>query len=522
MTSQANCPNCGAPLPPDSPQGLCPACLLRKGMAQTQQADNSQAGWTPPDAQKLAEYFPELDQISLIGHGGMGAVYRVRQTALDRVVALKILAPQLAADPGFAQRFAREAQAMARLNHPHIVALYESGQRQELFFFIMEYVDGANLRHLIDSGGISPREALGIIPQICEALQFAHDNGIVHRDIKPENILLDHQGRVKIADFGLARITGGDMPEHVTNLVMGTPFYMAPEQVISPQAVDHRADIYSLGVVFYQLLTGDLPIGKFDPPSRKVVIDLRLDEVVLRTLEKEPARRYQRASEVKTRVETIATASVLKDHAGMILGILLVAQRNGKVKICFGGVLRTIFTIITVYIAATAITGLFVALPDVPYDLLVLFFLMCGMIVRAVGLRADQLMDINAIPQQYPKQSLLTGWRTLLHIVRVRREDKSVIWPRLIRLVTYLLGGVIVYIAAVRVFFWALGLWPSPVDEWLKAFGSFAGVPLGYVLANRLWDLPASVSKPQKSPAAATDINNPTGRQPDSPALRQQ
>ena len=517
MTVQANCPSCSAPLPPDSPEGFCPACLIRKGMVQTRQTEEPQAAWTPPDPQKLTEYFPEFDQISLIGRGGMGAVYRVHQTALDRVVALKILPPQLAADPGFAERFAREARAMARLNHPHIVTLHESGQRRELFFFIMEYVDGANLRHVIESGGVSPREALAIIPQICEALQFAHDHGIVHRDIKPENILLDHQGRVKIADFGLARLTGGDRPQQATAMVLGTPYYMAPEQISSPQAVDHRADIYSLGVVFYQLLTGDLPIGRFDPPSRKVVIDLRLDEVVLRTLEKEPARRYQHATEVKTRVETIAAASVVQDHPGMILGMLLVARRNGKVKICFGGVSRTIFTLITVYIAATAITGLFVSFPDVlPYDLLLLFFLMCGMIFRAVGLRADQLPDIDATPRQYPKQSLLTGWRTLLRMARVRREDHSVIWSRLIQLVTYLLGGVIVYMASVRVLFWALGLWPSPVSELLESIGSLAALPLGYILAGRLWNLTAPAPEPQSGPQQAPGNPEPR-RTPPTP-----
>ncbi|GEM_PF-6302634 len=522
MTSQANCPSCSTPLPPDSPEGLCPSCLIRKGMAQTQRAGEPQSGWTPPDAQKLAEYFPELDNIDLIGRGGMGAVYRVRQTALDRVVALKILPPQLAADPGFAQRFAREAQAMARLNHPHIVTLYESGQRQELFFFIMEYIDGANLRHVIDSGGVSPREAMAIIPQICEALQFAHDNGIVHRDIKPENILLDHQGRVKIADFGLARITGGDVPQHATAMVMGTPYYMAPEQVNSPQAVDHRADIYSLGVVFYQLLTGELPIGKFDPPSRKVVIDLRLDEVVLRTLEKEPARRYQHASDVKTRVETIAASPALQDHPGMILGILLVAQRNGKVKVCPGGIFRMIFTLITVYIAATAITSMFVSLADARYDLLILFFFLCGVIFRAIRLRADQLLDMDAKPQQYPKQSLLTGWRALFRLARVRREDKSVVWPRLIQLIAYSLGVVIVYIAAVRIYFGILGVWTGPFLELLTTIGMLAGIPLGYILASRFWDLPAALPEPPHTAQPAPQVNSPIVDRPDSPAPRPQ
>ena len=184
----------------------------------------------------------------------------------------------------------------------------------------MEFVDGMSLRHLLEVERISAREALAIVPQICDALQYAHDQGIVHRDIKPENILLDRQGRVKVADFGLAKLVGtdaltptlshpmgeGDAALTDAGKVMGTPQYMAPEQREHPTEVDHRADIYSLGVVFYQMLTGELPGKPITPPSRKVQVDVRLDEVVLRALEKEPQRRYQQVSQVKTAVETIA------------------------------------------------------------------------------------------------------------------------------------------------------------------------------------------------------------------------
>jgi serine/threonine protein kinase len=173
----------------------------------------------------------------------------------------------------------------------------------------MEFVDGVNLRQLQKAGRLSPREALQIVPQICDALQYAHDEGVVHRDIKPENVLVDRKGRVKIADFGLAKILGCD-PEALRltgeGQVMGTPHYMAPEQVEHPLTVDHRADIFSLGVVFYEMLTGELPLGKFQPPSRKVQVDVRLDDVVLHALEKEPERRYQQVSEVKSAVETIS------------------------------------------------------------------------------------------------------------------------------------------------------------------------------------------------------------------------
>jgi serine/threonine protein kinase len=278
--------------------------------------------FAPPTVAELAPLFPQLEILELIGKGGMGAVYKARQKQLDRIVALKILPPGIGDDPTFAERFAREAKALAKLNHPNIVTLYEFGNASGQFYFLMEFVDGVNLRQLLHAGRISAREALAIVPQICDALQFAHDQGIVHRDIKPENILLDRRGRVKVADFGLAKIVEsredaanysatGKISENLTDVgkTMGTPNYMSPEQITAPGEVDHRADIYALGVVFYQMLTGELPGKKIAPPSTKVQIDVRLDEIVLRALEKNPELRYQQVSEVKTGVETIVGSS---------------------------------------------------------------------------------------------------------------------------------------------------------------------------------------------------------------------
>jgi predicted Ser/Thr protein kinase len=304
------CPQCGATLPPGALEGLCPACLLKQG-AETGPPPE-QVPFQPPAVEEVARLFPQLEILDFIGKGGMGAVYKARQRALDRLVALKILPPAAAGGPGFAERFNREARALARLSHPNIVAVFEFGQADGLPFFIMEFVDGLNLRQLEQAGKLSPREALQIVPQICEALQFAHDEGIVHRDIKPENILLDKKGRVKIADFGIAKILGQgrDVALTETKGAIGTPHYMAPEQLENPSSVDHRADIFSLGVVFYEMLTGELPLGKFSPPSsRKIEVDVRLDEVVLHALEKDPERRYQRVSQVKTAVDTIASTT---------------------------------------------------------------------------------------------------------------------------------------------------------------------------------------------------------------------
>jgi serine/threonine protein kinase len=335
------CPQCGTPLPAGALAGLCPACLLKQGVAGDTVTGGPTKPFNPPSVAELAVLFPQLEILELIGKGGMGAVYKARQKQLDRIVALKILPPGIGHDAAFAGRFAREAKALAKLNHPGIVTLYEFGQVGQasslssetkeltgkmpvpLYYFLMEFVDGVNLRQLLHAGRIAPREALAIVPQICDALQFAHDQGIVHRDIKPENILLDRRGRVKVADFGLAKLVqldgraelplGQDAQQRAptddaltaAGKVMGTPNYMAPEQMEHPNEVDHRADIYALGVVFYQMLTGELPGKRIEPPSKKVQIDVRLDEVVLRALEKKPELRYQQVSEVKTMVETI-------------------------------------------------------------------------------------------------------------------------------------------------------------------------------------------------------------------------
>jgi serine/threonine protein kinase len=335
------CPQCGSILKADVPEGLCPACLLQHGIATEVGAPPGTPAFTPPPLTELAKLFPQLEILEVIGQGGMGAVYKARQPSLDRLVALKILAPRSGGDLDFAGRFSREARALAKLNHPNIVGVYdygtvgqasclspsdragaglETGKMPVLHYFIMEFVDGPNLRQVERAGKLSPREALEIIPQICAALQFAHDEGIVHRDIKPENVLLDKKGRVKIADFGLAKILGQDADFRLTGArdVMGTPHYMAPEQVEKPQEVDHRADIYSLGVVFYEMLTGELPLGKFDPPSHKVQIDVRVDDVVLRSLANNPDRRYQHVSEVKTELDSISQTTAQRPAAPQV------------------------------------------------------------------------------------------------------------------------------------------------------------------------------------------------------------
>lgn len=269
----------------------------------------SARAFEPPSVEQLSERFPNLQITELLGAGGMGAVYKARQERLDRVVALKILPEEFGYDVKFALRFTREARTLAKLNHPNIVSVFEFGNVGDTYYFLMEYVDGTTLRDVVQARELAPEHALAIVPHLCDALQYAHDQGVVHRDIKPENILMASDGTVKIADFGLSRILSSEgQPTALTGThqIMGTPRYMAPEQLEGARGVDHRADIYSLGVVFYEMLTGELPIGRFAAPSQKVEIDVRLDHVVLRTLEKEPQRRYQRASQLKSDVQSIA------------------------------------------------------------------------------------------------------------------------------------------------------------------------------------------------------------------------
>ncbi|HET6325183.1 MAG TPA: protein kinase [Planctomycetaceae bacterium] len=330
MTETRTCPKCGAQLSSEAPAGICPKCLMQAGLGGQATADHSKATSPPfapqdrsaatvpppsrpasPYLETLAQQFPQLEILEHLGQGGMGVVYKARQRNLNRLVAVKILPPSVGADPAFAERFTREAQALAQLNHPNIVQVYDFGRTDEFFYFVMEYVDGVNLRALIHGEKLEPEQALRIVPQICEALQFAHDEGIVHRDIKPENILIDKKGRVKIADFGLAKLLGRgaeDLSLTGTGQLMGTLGYMAPEQLQQAHSVDHRADIYSLGVVFYEMLTGKLPIGRFDVPSKTLHVDVRLDDIVLRSLESEPGRRYQHASEIKEQVNMITNA----------------------------------------------------------------------------------------------------------------------------------------------------------------------------------------------------------------------
>lgn len=305
------CPHCGTDIAPGTPEGLCPRCVASLNLLN---ADSLLTGENTPDSYQpaptpaeIAPHFPQLEIIEMLGRGGMGIVYRARQKALDRFVALKLMAPERVKDPEFARWFGQEAQALAKLNHPNIVTVHDFGQAGGYFYLLMEFVDGVNLRQAMRAGRFTPEQALAVVPPVCEALQYAHDHGIVHRDIKPENLLMDRNGRMKIADFGIARMFNANHsnPDPDSSPLAGTPEYMAPEQRSQPSTTDHRADIYSLGVVLYEMLTGELPPRKLEPLSRRLQIDVRLDEIVLRALERSPEMRYQTAAEFRTEVEGV-------------------------------------------------------------------------------------------------------------------------------------------------------------------------------------------------------------------------
>lgn len=310
--NDTTCQTCGKPLPEDAPQGICPACLLQRTLQ-----DGGTAAPQPPELemQQLAAAFPQLVIEEMIGQGGMGRVYRAQQPHLNRTVALKVLSAERVADPEWLERFSREARALARLSHPHIVQVYDFGEKP-LPYLLMEHVDGVNLRQAMQDGGLTAREALTIVPKLCDALHYAHEHGVLHRDIKPENILIDTEGRVKLVDFGLAKLRDeGVLPFTLTQsgTKLGTMAYMAPEQVEKPAEVDHRADIYSLGVVFYEMLTGELPLGRFPTPSEASGVDPRLDDVVMRTLEKKKEKRFQDAGAMRTGIEKAQTEPLAPD-----------------------------------------------------------------------------------------------------------------------------------------------------------------------------------------------------------------
>ena len=265
-----------------------------------------------PTGAPHAATVPGYELIELLGKGGMGEVWRARQTSLGRMVAVKLLPPRFAKDREFVARFDKEAQALASLSHPGVVQIIDRGQAGEHYYFAMELVPGINLREMMGAGRLPVRDAARIGMQIARAIDYAHEMKVVHRDLKPENIMVDARGHVKIADFGLAGMKGNerDISLTATAVAMGTVNYMAPEQRRDAKNVDPRADLYSLGVLLYEMFTGEVPLGRFKLPSQKVPgLDTRVDDIIAGLLETEPEARPQRANLVAEVLEQVIPAS---------------------------------------------------------------------------------------------------------------------------------------------------------------------------------------------------------------------
>ncbi len=274
--------------------------------------------WEPPSPEELQRLLPQYEITGFLGRGGMGAVYKGRQAGLDRDVAIKLLPEALVRDGdgmNHAARFEQEARAMARLDHSAIVPVHDFGRTERgQLYFVMQHIDGTDLhQHLKQRGGRLPQgEALAIVAQILDALDYAHGQGIVHRDIKPGNILLNRDGRVKIADFGLAKrfddeSADSDLVLTMSHVTVGTRDYVAPEALDRTRTPDHRADLYAVGVMLYQLLTGQLPRGAFEPPSGMLPgLDPRLDRVISKAMAANPDRRQASAAELKRELEALS------------------------------------------------------------------------------------------------------------------------------------------------------------------------------------------------------------------------
>lgn len=264
-----------------------------------------------PSVDQLAALFPGYQIHGLIACGGMGAVYHAVQTSLDRAVAIKILPREFCSDASFRSNFQTEAKSMARLNHPNLIGVYDFGEVDGMLYIIMEYVPGESLHHVSYGGKLKGADAARIVAAICDGLAHAHEHGVLHRDIKPANILLDAQARPKIGDFGLARPIGSREGENET--VFGTPHYTAPEVLARPEAVDARADIFSVGVLLHQLLTGHVPEAVQGLPSVVARCDIRFDDIVRKATNPMPEMRYRSAALMAQELHALA-ASLHRPH----------------------------------------------------------------------------------------------------------------------------------------------------------------------------------------------------------------
>ena len=324
METTRICPKCSKPLPSDSPEGLCPGCLVQAAFA-SQTAVQPPASGVPdlelpatrtinPATGMKVKYFGDYELLEEIARGGMGVIWKARQNNLNRTVAIKMILAGKLAGPAEVQRFLREAEAAANLQHPNIVAIHEVGEHDGQHYFSMDYVEGRDLGAIVRNGAIPAQRAARYVKSISEAIHFAHQRGTLHRDLKPQNVLIDAADQPRITDFGLAKIVAEDSGLTQSGAVMGSPSYMPPEQAAGRHdQVGPHSDVYALGAILYELLTGQPPfrgatalatlrtVLDTDPaPPRKIRPDVPLDleTICLKCLEKSPERRYHSAREL--------------------------------------------------------------------------------------------------------------------------------------------------------------------------------------------------------------------------------
>lgn len=304
-----------------------------------------------------------------VGEGGMGAVYMARDLSLERDVAIKIIAPELARNPGLMARFRIEAIAQAKLNHTNIVTIHSFNQEKDLYFIVMEFVEGSTLKEFIKTNGKIPMvQALKIFSQILDAIATAHAKGIVHRDIKPANIFITPQQTAKVGDFGIAKVEGIDGLTKI-GTTMGSPVYSSPEQLMG-QKIDARTDVYSLGITFYEMITGTLPIitdGQSDyhvlkqvievvPPKPSVLnpeIPASIDAVIMKSIEKDASKRYQTVNEfidaIRQLVPSLAATPGISDQKPRPIPS---KKDNDKKKIILAGGLAAALLIVVIILLA--------------------------------------------------------------------------------------------------------------------------------------------------------------------------
>ena len=312
MAERRRCPNCGESMPLNAPQGLCPGCLLKQGMDSEGEGPRSSAAARPPDPDPTKDYEPgaevggedvavgpgtrlsyfgDYELIKELGRGGMGVVYKARQISLNRPVAVKLLKADILASDEELRRFQNEAEAVALLDHPHIVLIFEVGEYEGRQYFSMKLVGGPSLEKKLSDYAADPKAAARLVKTAAEAVHHAHRRGILHRDLKPSNILLDERGEPYVTDFGLAKRVEGDSEMTVSGAILGTPPYMAPEQASGRRgAVTTATDVYGMGAILYALLTGRAPFRGGSVPEILEQVRDQPPEPPSRTNQRTPAQ----------------------------------------------------------------------------------------------------------------------------------------------------------------------------------------------------------------------------------------